>query len=68
MIFDDTDEYTLYIHSQNKKNRTRVKSDHRPIILKIKLESTKIKPQRNEPFFSRQKFTAIIYRNKRKHK
>ena len=50
MIVDDIDSYTLSNHSQNKKNRMSVKSDHRPLILKMKLEFTKIKPQRNEQF------------------
>ena len=50
MKIDDTDEYTLSNHSQNKKNRGSVNSDHRPLILKMNLEFTKLKPQRKEQF------------------
>ena len=50
MQVDDIDEYTLSNHSQNKKNRRSVKSDHRPLILKMNLEFTKTKPQRKEQF------------------
>ena len=50
MKIDDIDEYTLSNHSQNKKNKQSVLSDHRPLILKMNLEYTKIKPQRKEQF------------------
>jgi hypothetical protein len=50
MKVDIYDKYTLTNHAQNKKNNKSKLSDHRPLILKLNLEFSKLKPQRVEGF------------------
>ena len=50
MKVDIHDEYTLTNHAQNKKSNKSKLSDHRPLILKLNLEFSKLKPQRVEGF------------------
>ena len=50
MKIDVIDEFTLANHAQNRKNGKSVISDHRPLILKLNLEFTKMRPQRLEQY------------------
>ena len=50
MKIDIHDEYTLTNHAQNKKNKMSKQSDHRPLFLKLNLQFSKLKPDKQEVF------------------